>query len=219
MTWFEVLVEGASDVPVVREVLQRRFKLIEHQHFRIHPHQGKGELPANPLATPDRNKRQLLHQLPAKLRGYGKSAPDAVVLVVVDADKTPCTQLLAELKGMLAKLPTRPARVLFRLAIEETESWFIADTVAVQKAFPKAKVAALKKLKSDAVVGAWERLAESIGSTGSSGTDKRRWAEQICPHLDLDNPRSPSLGKLISGVARELDSASVTRSKVPRPAV
>lgn len=204
MTWFEVLVEGASDVPVVREVLQRKFKLIEGENFRIHPHQGKGKLPANPLALPDRNKRQLLHQLPAKLRAFAKSRPDAVVLVVVDADTTPCTLLLNDLNQMLAQLPASPARVLFRLAIEETESWFIADTEAVQRAFPKSKVAPLKKLPPDAVVGAWERLAESIGSTGSSGTDKRRWAEQICPHLDLDSPRSPSLGKLIAGVAREL---------------
>lgn len=204
MTRFEVLVEGASDVPVVREVLQRKFKLIEGEHFRIHPHQGKGELPANPLARPDQNRRQLLHQLPAKLRGFAKSDPDAVVLVVVDTDTTPCTMLLDDLNQMLAQLRSRPARVLFRLAVEETESWFIADTAAVQKAFPKAKVAPLKKLAPDAVVGAWERLAESIGSTGSSGTDKRRWAQQICPYLDFDKPRSPSLGKLISGVAREL---------------
>ena len=211
MTRFEVLVEGASDVPVVREVLRRRFKLIENEHFRIHPHQGKGQLPTNPLAIPDRNKRQLLYQLPAKLRGYARSAPDAVVLlVVVDADKTPCKQLLTELNAMLAQLHPRPARVLFRLAIEETESWFIADIAAVQKAFPKAKTAALKKLRPDPVVGAWERLAEAIGSTGSSGTDKRRWAEQICPHLDFASPCSPSLEKLISGVARELGNQPET---------
>ncbi len=208
MTWIEVLVEGAADVPVVREVLQRRFHLTENEHFRIHPHQGKGQLPANPLARPDRHKRHLLHQLPAKLRGYAKSAPGAIVLIVVDADTTPCTQLLADLNGMLNELPSRPSRVLFRLAIEETESWFIADTVAVQKAFPKARVAALTKIQPDAVVGAWERLAEAIGSSGSSGTDKRRWAEQICPYLDLQSPRSPSLGKLVSGIARELQRDS-----------
>ena len=208
MKRFEVLVEGASDVPVVREVLQRKFQLIEGEHFRIHPHQGKGELPANPLARPDQNRRQLLHQLPAKLRGFAKSDPNAVVLVVVDTDTTPCTMLLDDLNQMLAQLRFRPARVLFRLAAEETESWFIADTAAVQKAFPKAKVAPLKRLAPDAVVGAWEQLAESIGSTGSSGTDKRRWAQQICPYLDFDKPRSPSLGKLISGVARELQQGA-----------
>lgn len=210
MTWFEVLVEGASDVPAVREVLTRRFGLIEDENFRIYPHQGKGKLPANPLARPDPAQRQLLHQLPAKLRGLAKSlAPNSVVLVVVDADDTPCVKLLADLNSMLATLPIRPARVLFRLAIEETESWFIADTAAVQKAFPKAKVAALKKLQPDAVVDAWQRLAQAIGSTGSSGTDKRRWAEKICPFLELDNPASPSLGKLISGIARELQADGV----------
>lgn len=206
MTWFVVLVEGASDVPAVREVLTRRFGLKEEEHFRIHPHQGKGKLPTNPLARPDPKQRQLLHQLPAKLRGYAKSlVPNSVVLVVVDCDDTPCTELLADLNRMLTALPERPARVMFRLAIEETESWFVADPNAVKRAFPRANVAALRKIQPDAIVGAWERLAEAAGLPArSSGADKLRWASQICPHLDLETPNSPSLEKLISGVAREL---------------
>ena len=208
MTWFEVLVEGASDVPAVREVLTRRFGLREDEHFRIHPHQGKGKLPANPLALPDRRQRQLLHQLPAKLRGYAKSlSPNSVVLVVVDCDDTPCTDLLADLNRMLAMLPERPARVLFRLAVEETESWFVADPSAVKSAFPKTNVAALKRIKPDTIVGAWQRLAEAISMPiKSSGSDKLRWAAKICPYLDLNKPNSPSLAKLISGVARELQA-------------
>ena len=205
MTWFEVLVEGQSDVPAIREILVRKFKLTEDTHFKIHPHQGKGQLPSNPLARPNPNQRQLLHQLPAKLRGYGKYlTPESVVLIVVDADDTPGEKLLADLEAMLNRLPVRPARVLFKLAVEETESWFIADTHAVLQAFPKAKMSNLKKISPDAVVGAWEKLAEAIGSTGSSGTDKRRWAEKIVPHLNLDDPRSPSLKLLIAGVKDEL---------------
>jgi Domain of unknown function (DUF4276) len=206
MTQFEVLVEGTSDVPAIREVLTRRFGLTEGEHFRIHPHQGKGKLPSNPLARPDGNQRQLLHQLPAKLRGYAKSlTPNFVVLVVVDADDEPCATLLADLNSMLAKLPARPPRVLFRLAIEETESWFVADPPAVKLAFPRANVAALKRIQPDAIIGASERLGEAIGVSGkSSGPDKLRWAARICPYLDLETPKSPSLGKLISGVAREL---------------
>lgn len=207
MTWFDVLVEGASDVPALQEVLQRRFGLKENKNFRIYPHNGKGSLPSNPLSKPNPNSRQLLNVLPAKLRAFAKThayTPNAVVMVVLDADKTPCTELLDNLNAMLSKLPERPSRVLFRIAIEETESWFIADPAAILKAFPKAKVATLKKIKPDEVVGAWGKLAEAIGSTGSSGTDKRRWAEKICPHLNLENPASPSLQKLISGIAREL---------------
>lgn len=153
MTWVEVLVEGASDVPVVREVLQRKFGLTEGEHFRIHPHRGKGVLPTNPLAIPDPRRQGLLDQLPAKLRGYGRSLlPDHLVLVVVDVDNEPCHQLLEQLNAMVASLPTKP-KVLFRLAIEETESWFLADLDAVQRAYPaQFKKDALKGIKPDQVV-------------------------------------------------------------------
>lgn len=205
MTRFEVLVEGPSDVPAVREVLVRRFGLTENEDFRIHPHQGKGSLPTNLKEGRDPTKRGLLNQLPSKLRGYATYlSPNDVVLVVIDADDSPVEQLVTDLNVMLDNLSARPERVLFQLAIEETESWFIADIAAVQTAFPKAKVAPLRKIPPDAIVGAWEELAKAIGSTGSSGTDKRRWAEKICPHLNLDNPPSPSFQRLISGIAGEL---------------
>jgi Domain of unknown function (DUF4276) len=208
MTWFEVLVEGKADVPAVKAVFERRFGLTQDQDFFIRPHVGIGRLPSDPNKKNDSTQQPgLLNQLPSKLRAYSRWLPEeAVVLVLIDSEKKPCTQLLAELNNMLEKLTVRPPRVVFRLAIEETESWFIADPAAILKAFPKAKVAPLKKIKPDAVVGAWQQLAKVIGSTGSSGTDKKRWAEKICPHLNLDNPTSPSLQKLISGIARELQA-------------
>ena len=55
MIRLEVLVEGASDVPAIKEVLQRKLGLVENAQFRIHPHRGKGKLPANPLKKPDLN--------------------------------------------------------------------------------------------------------------------------------------------------------------------
>jgi hypothetical protein len=45
MIWFEVLVEGASDLPAVRNVLTRHFGLVENEQFRIHRHKGRGSLP------------------------------------------------------------------------------------------------------------------------------------------------------------------------------
>lgn len=205
--FIEVLTEGASDVPVIREVLVRYFGLSEYDDFRIHPHRGRGNLPANPLARPDPKHRGLFDQLPAKLRGWGAWMDEQyLVLVLADVDNDDCVQLLAELNALLLSLPTKPPRVLFRLAIEESESWFLADTNAIKKAFPKAKLNLIKNITPDARVGAWEKLAECLGHKPSSGTPKKiNWAEQIAPHLNFDIPFSPSLGKLISGLKRELN--------------
>ncbi|MFM9880733.1 MAG: DUF4276 family protein [Burkholderiaceae bacterium] len=205
MNWIEVLVEGSSDVPAVREVLTRKFALTENSHFRIHPHNGRGYLPGNLRARPELQNRSLLHQLPSKLRGYGTWFTNQHwVLVVVDADDTPCHTLLAEMQTMLSQLE-KPPRVLFRIAVEETESWFIADTAAVKKAYPNAAIAQLKNIPPDAVCGAWEKLAEAIHSAGNN---KTAWAEAISPHLNLHAPPSPSLRKLIEGVERELNASS-----------
>lgn len=205
MIWLEVLVEGVSDAPTVREVLQRKFGLREGEHFRIHPHKGKGKLPGNPLSKPNIKHQGLLDQLPSKLRGFGKSLPEhAAILVVVDVDDRPCQEFLAELRAMLAVLPTKPM-VLFRLAIEETESWFIADIAALQAAYPgKVKIGGLRGITPDAVVGAWEVLARALGldpkMVGPVG--KLDWATKISPHLDLENPASPSFRKLIDGIGK-----------------
>lgn len=203
----KVLTEGASDVPVVRELLSRHFHLDEHIDFHIHPHRGRGNIPADVHAQPDPKHRGLLDQLPAKLRGYGKYMDDQfIVLVLIDADNDEPMELLANLNAMLEQLPNRPPRVLFRLAIEETESWFLADKNAIQKAFPKANLAMIKNIAADSYVGAWERLAECLGRNIDSvtGANKTYWAEMISPHLNLDTPQSPSLGKLISGLKKEL---------------
>jgi len=205
--FIKVLTEGASDVPVVREVLSRYFGLNEHVDFSIHAHRGRGKIPLNPLAQPDPKHRGLFDQLPAKLRGFGKwMGEQDLVLVLADVDNDDCVQLLADLNAILISLPTKPPRVLFRLAIEETESWFLADMDAVKTAFPNAKIALIQNIQPDGLVGAWEKLAECLGrkSTEVTGKDKTYWAEQIAPHLNFDMPFSPSLGKLISGLKREL---------------
>lgn len=206
MTWFEVLVEGASDVPAVRHVLTGYFGLVEDVNFRIHRHKGRGNLPGDLLGHPDPKQQTLLHQLPAKLKGFSHLDNDACVVVLVDADRDPCGELLAQLNAMLARLPKRPPRVLFRLAIEETESWFIADEDAVIAAFPKARTQKLRRIAADSIVGAWEELAGALGIRTSevTGYDKYAWAERISPHLNLEEPRSPSLRKFIEGIGREI---------------
>lgn len=200
-----VLVEGPSDVPTVQTILQRRFGLKHGIDFEVLPHQGKGKLPREPNARPDPSQRGLLHQLPAKLRGMAHER-EVCVVVLVDADRDDCKALLANLRAMLKRLDARPPRVLFRIAIEETESWFIADTAAVRAAYPGAKVDMLRRIAPDAVCGAWERLALAVGaeSGGRPVSIKMEWAERIPMHLDLVAPKSPSLATFIAGIAREL---------------
>ncbi len=206
MTWFEILVEGASDVPAVRDVLARRFGLVENVNFRIHKHKGRGRLPSDLLGPPDPKQQTLLHLLPAKLRSWSYFGDDACVVVLIDADNDPCHDLLAQLNEMLASLPRRPPRVLFRLAVEETESWFIADVDAILAAYPRARTKKLRGIAADEIVGAWEELAIALGvkTTGVTGADKFIWAECISPHLNLEEPRSPSLRKFIEGISREV---------------
>lgn len=207
MTFIEILVEGSSDAPTVREVLSRHFGLTESD-FRVIRHRGKGTLPANPLARPEPRHRGLLDQLPAKLRGYAQLPVGYAIVVLVDADADDCRRLKADLMAMYSSLPSRPPIVLFRIAVEETESWFLAQPDAVEAAYPRANTRLLRQVEPDAVVGAWETLARSLGRRprDCSGADKQEWAEEISPHLDFDRPVSPSLATFVSGIAGLLPS-------------
>jgi hypothetical protein len=211
MRFIEVLCEGASDVPAIKEVLTRRFNLTEGENFRIHAHRGKGKLPAPPdrLKPPPRGNDALLAHLPIKLKNMGRQSHggfEVAVVVVVDADREDCRQLKQALVDLYASLPTKPPRVLFRIAVEETESWFIADTKAVRKAYNAAMTDDLARYAPDAVCGAWERLAECLGldPAACGGREKNDWASAISPHLDLHSPKSPSFAALIAGIDRLL---------------
>lgn len=211
MTFVEVLCEGSSDVPVVREVLTRHFGLEQDRQFRIHPHRGKGKLPVAG-AAPSPARDGLLTQLPIKLRNYGRQAGagyETAVVVLVDADDDACRELKAALVAMYNGLDVKP-RTLFRIAVEETESWFLADVDAVKKAYPRASRAKLNGIPPDKVCGAWERLADAIGFTGSNpGAGKQEWADAISPHLSLSDPPSPSLRAFVTGVAKLLAESTV----------
>ncbi len=203
MTYFRVLVEGHADVPIVHEILCRRFGLVEKINFQIHPHEGKGQLPIYPNNPPEPQRRGLLDVLPAKLRAWASLPTDHVVVVLVDADQDDCIELKARLLNMYVGLPKKPGKVLFRIAVEESESWLIADLFAVRAAYPKAKTQKISAVVPDSVIGASERLAEALGRKRDfNRSDKREWAKAIMPHVDLNAPRSPSLRAFIEGVSR-----------------
>lgn len=177
-----VLVEGRSEEAFIKEWLPR---FLPAHSFIIIPHQGKGRLSADPKKKPDPKQRGLLDQLPAKLRAFGKalnSDTDRVV-VLVDLDDQDCHDLKKRLNRLLTHCDPKPT-VLFRIAIEESEGFFLGDPLAVKKAFPQSKVGKIKKYPQDSICGTWEFLRDVIG-VPSHSEDKVAWAEAIGPHLTV----------------------------------
>ena len=203
MIFLEVLVEGSSDVPAVKEILQRKFGLVENEGFRVHAHRGKGSIPAHPNLQPDKTRQGLLDQLPAKLRGYSGLPPGYCLVVLVDADNEDCRDLKQRLVVLYQNSLRKPNCVLFRIAVEETESWFLADPDAIKAAYPRARLNRLPDGPPDSVVGAWEKLADvlALRPVECDGSDKKEWASKIVPFVDLENPKSPSLRAFVEGIS------------------
>jgi hypothetical protein len=145
-----------------------------------------------------------LDQLPAKLKGYSHLPAGCCVVVLVDADSTDCRELKNSLVALYNSLDKRPRCILFRIAVEETESWFLADTNAIRSAYSHAKINRILHIEPDSVVCAWERLAEVLGRNpqGCDGGDKHIWATKISPYLELTQPGSPSLKAFVNGIER-----------------
>ncbi len=191
--------EGLSEADLLRGWLQR---FLPRHSFKVIHHEGKGRVPKDPVQPPDPKRRGLLDQLPAKLRAYGEALDAATdrVLVLVDADEDDCVELKARMVSLLDVCPNQPV-ALFRIAIEETEAFYLGDQTALRKAFPQAKLYKLKSYEQDSVCGTWEVFMEVIGATRE---DKRAWAEQMAPHLGTDwqENRSPSFRSFCTALLR-----------------
>ena len=134
-----VFVEGPSDRAFLDGWLPRAFN---GHTFKTHPHQGKGKLPVDPSSPPKAKHQGLLDQLPAKLRAFAQSSnkSDFGILVLVDADKDDC----ADLKHKLVEILNSQApglNVIFRIAVEESEAFYLGDLHALKNAYPHFDVA------------------------------------------------------------------------------
>nr|WP_316652858.1 DUF4276 family protein [uncultured Gellertiella sp.] len=208
----EILVEDSSG----KRLLEKLVPAILGPHgaphsWRIHPFRGVGHLPKkmNPKADPA--KRALLNNLPRLLTGFAKTPGVDAVLVVVDTDQRNCRDFLAELIALADRCDPRP-HVMFRLAIEEMEAWFLGDRKALLGAYPRARAEVLDRYVQDSVCGTWEILADAVYPGGSVamkklgfavvGDAKHEWAEKIGPHLGIDDNKSPSFAKFVAGLRR-----------------
>ncbi len=223
---FEVLVEGQSERTALEPLLSSILGGYGNPHtWRIHKHRGVGELPADPASRPDPKNPTLLHNLPSKLRAYGKSlGDDEAVIVLVDLDDRPdCLAFKQEMKALLALCYPVP-QCKIRIAIEELEAWYFGDRPALTAAYPQADETVLAAYVQDSQCNTWETLADAIYPGGrlalkTKGSiqcleQKRLWARDICPHMDVDANQSPSFTSFRDAI-RVLAQGAVTEPLTP----
>jgi hypothetical protein len=196
-----VLVEGASEKALLDAFLPR-FQP-SHKHT-VHAHQGKGSLPA-PGGVDDPKRRGLLDQLPAKLRAFGRTLDPSAerVLVLVDADSDGCEVLKARI-DQVVRACRPPPTAMVRIAVEETEAFYLGDKRAIRAAFGRVRRAPYEAYVQDSICGTWEVFQAVIAAPYGA---KVRWAEQIGPHLSVAESgrhrnRSPSFHQLCLALRR-----------------
>lgn len=205
----EILVEDKSGGILLDTLLPKI--LGEHgapHTWKIHPYRGIGHIPKDLKEKIDPAKRVLLNRLPDLLRGYGKTPGINAVVVVLDVDKRDRKEFLTELKEV-ADESCPATKVMFRLAIEEMEAWYLGDKEALLRAYPSAKNDIIRKYEQDSVCGTWELLANAVRQGGSknsgiadSGYLKYEWAKKIGPLMNIEANVSPSFCKLRDGLRR-----------------
>ena len=208
----EILIEDRSGCRLLEHLLPKLLGPNGTSHsWRLHPYRGLGHIPKGLKQAADPSRRVLLDRLPSLLKGYGKSPGVDAVLVVVDTDQRDCAAFLLELRAV-AEQPGAHRQVLFRLAIEEIEAWYLGDRTALKKAYPILRSKILTGYIQDSVCGTWELLASAIGGQTSltgraAGQLKHEWADRIGALLDPDANLSPSFQKLRDGIRRLVLSA------------
>lgn len=210
----EILVEGQSDITALEPLMVGVFGQYRQPHtWRIHKHRGIGSLPDNPAAKPNPKDPTLLHNLPSKLRAYSKSLQDnEAVVVLLDLDDRPdCMAFKQSLTALLNDCKPE-MKSLFRIAIEEIEAWFLGDRAALTEAYPNANKAVLAGYVQDSQCGTWEKLADAVHSGGHAALkrqgqmqclkQKRIWARDIAPKMDVENNSSPSFQQFRDGLRK-----------------
>ena len=213
---FEFLVEGQTELTALSIIMEKILGEYGSYHtWKIHKHRGIGKIPTAPEARPNRHDQSLLHNLPSKLRAYGVEKRDNfVVVVLVDLDdREDCVAFKHELMNLLEYCPNQPI-TLFRIAIEEMEAWFLGDPEAINKAYPQTKQHVLDTYIQDSQCGTWEKLAEAIYPGGLAALanygkrsvkileQKRIWAKEISPYIQVDENLSPSFQTFRDGLRK-----------------
>lgn len=218
MHHIEVLVEDSSGAKIVdglmRSILSTRSV---SWTYELRRHRGAGKLPENPDDSPKRFASGLLQLLPARLRVYRSAYSPSernLVIVVLDSDNHPPALIYSDLIRLRAEY-AGDLPVVIGVAVEELESWLLADRAALLAAYPEIDQAVLDRYEQDSIVGTWEVLARAImghrakrliqAGYPAVGTYKYKWAEAISPQLDAKRNVSPSFHRFHDYLLKCLD--------------
>ena len=214
---FEIYVEDLSGKKVLDILMP---KIIGDEHtFEVFGYKGIGrKIPENLKDQADPSKRLLLHRLPRLLQGRGRTHAtystvySAAVIVVCDLDDRCLKEFRQQLIAVMDACNPKP-ETRFCIAVEECEAWLLGDISAIKTAYPKVKDDVLKHYRQDSICGTWEILADAVFKGGlealksqgypAIGKEKSAWAENIAPHMDIDNNASPSFQYFVKKI-REL---------------
>ena len=148
-------------------------------------------------------KQDLEKQLVKRMKGY--RVPGALFVVLRDQDSSDCKLIKT---GLVEKCnqATHP-EALVRIACRELESWYLADLVAVEKAFDVPGLSKFQEQKRynnpDVIDKPSIVLSQIVSSYQKVGGSR-----QIGLHLSPDNQRSKSFHHFVSGVRRMLNTVN-----------
>lgn len=167
-------------------------------------------------------KKDLLNNLPARLRGLATWIPeDWCVVVLVDRDDDDCLILKQQLNtiaqgaGLAIRMTRREGQriqVLNRIAVEELESWFFGDIPALCAAYPRLS-RNLSERRSyrdpDAIAGGtWECLERELQRMGyyRGGLQKITLARDVARHMDPERNCSRSFQTFYRGLKELIEA-------------
>ncbi|WP_333354940.1 DUF4276 family protein [Microcoleus sp. N3A4] len=172
-----------------------------------------------------RGKRDLLANLPNRLKGYQAwLPPDWKIVILIDEDREDCLNLKKQLEDIarLARLITKSScqrdksfQVLNLIVVEELEAWFFGDVQAICQAYPKvsANLANQQPYRDpDAIKGGtWEALERVLQKAGyhPGGLEKYKASSDISQYMNPELNRSKSFQVFYQGLLEIINSKQV----------